>query len=198
MSTLAVTSVLCALVGTYPFAHSSASLLLVFYLLVDAALMAWAYFLSTLFSKSRVAGTATAVLYSLAMVPGCAWSTLLSTFRSTFRSTFGQRVIDQLSTCSVVPSAACNHVHRYLMPSIDPYGGPSWVWACLLPPSSISLFGHVLTRMEGSGQGITWSTAATSATSFFPFSTLTVMGMLLADIALYALLTWYLDKVRAC
>lgn len=71
MSTLAVTSVLCALVGTYPFAHSSASLLLVFYLLVDAALMNWAYFLSTLFSKSRVAGTATAVLYSLAMVPGC-------------------------------------------------------------------------------------------------------------------------------
>lgn len=148
-----MTSVLCALVGKYPFAHSSASLLLVFYLLVDGALMAWAYFLSTLFSKSRVAGTATAVIYSLAMVPG------------------------------------------YLMPSIDPYGGASWVWACLLPPSSVSLFGHVLTRMEGSGQGITWGTAATSATSFFPFSTLTVMGMLTADIALYGLLTWYLDKV---
>ncbi len=78
MSTLAVTAFLCALVGIYPFAHSSASLLLVFYLLVDAALMAWAYFLSTLFSKSRVAGTATAVLYSLAMVPGYVCCMLLA------------------------------------------------------------------------------------------------------------------------
>ena len=36
-----------------------------------AALLAFAYFLSTLFQASRVAGMASAMLYALAMVPGC-------------------------------------------------------------------------------------------------------------------------------
>ena len=38
--------------------------------------------------------------------------------------------------------------HRYLMPSLVPYGGVSWTLSCLLPPSSISLFASVLLQME--------------------------------------------------
>lgn len=38
--------------------------------LTGAALLAFAYFLSTLFAKSRVAGMASAMLYAVAMVPG--------------------------------------------------------------------------------------------------------------------------------
>lgn len=44
--------------------------MLAFYWLVAAALLLFAYCLSTLFSKARVAGGAAAVLYSLAMMPG--------------------------------------------------------------------------------------------------------------------------------
>ena len=61
---------LCAIISLYPFRHSSFTVLLVVLLLVAAALIAYAYFLSTLFSKSRVAGIAASMLYSLAMVPG--------------------------------------------------------------------------------------------------------------------------------
>lgn len=70
-STMAISGVLCAIVGTYPFSHSSASVLLAFYWLVAAALISYAYALSTLFSKSRIAGTSTAVLYAVSMIPGC-------------------------------------------------------------------------------------------------------------------------------
>ena len=70
-SNMAVSGVLCALVGTYPFSHSSATVLLAFYWLVALALISFAYFLSTMFSKSRIAGTATTVIYAVSMVPGC-------------------------------------------------------------------------------------------------------------------------------
>lgn len=82
------------------------------------------------------------------------------------------------------------------MPSVQAYGGPSWLWSCLLPPSTLSLFAHVLTKLEGGGKGVTWSTFTASATPFWPFSTATVFGALAADIVLYALLAWYLDKAR--
>ena len=71
-SNMALSGLLCALVGLYPFSHSSAGVLLLFYWLVALALISFAYCLSTLFSKSRVAGTATAVIYAICMVPGCA------------------------------------------------------------------------------------------------------------------------------
>lgn len=41
-----------------------------FYWLVAAALLAFAYVLSSIFSRARVAGTAAAILYALAMLPG--------------------------------------------------------------------------------------------------------------------------------
>ena len=68
--TMAVSGVLCAVIGLYPFRHSSFVIMLAFYWLVAGALIAFSYFLSTLFSKSRVAGSVAAVLYALAMVPG--------------------------------------------------------------------------------------------------------------------------------
>lgn len=69
-STMAVSGALCAWVGTYPFSHSDPTVLLAFYWLVAAALISYAYALSTLFSKSRIAGTSTAVLYACSMIPG--------------------------------------------------------------------------------------------------------------------------------
>ena len=69
-SVLAASGLLCALAGTYPFEHSSLGLMLAFFWLYAGALVSFGYWLSTLFSSSRVAGTATQLLYALAMVPG--------------------------------------------------------------------------------------------------------------------------------
>ncbi|KAF8072728.1 Abca17 [Scenedesmus sp. PABB004] len=57
-------------VGLYPFAHSSLWVMLAFYWLFAAALIAFSYALSTLFAASRVAGTATQLIYALSMIPG--------------------------------------------------------------------------------------------------------------------------------
>lgn len=68
--TLAASGLLCAVVGLYPFRHSAFGLMLAFYWLFSAALISFSYFLSTLFSASRVAGTATQFIYALSMIPG--------------------------------------------------------------------------------------------------------------------------------
>lgn len=68
--TLAASGLLCAAVGLYPFQHSAFGLMLAFYWLFSAALISFSYFLSTLFSASRVAGTATQFIYALSMIPG--------------------------------------------------------------------------------------------------------------------------------
>jgi len=70
--TLFLSCALCTAVGTYPFPRTPPLVMATLLWLAAAALLAFAYFLSTLFSKSRVAGLATALLYALAMVPGCA------------------------------------------------------------------------------------------------------------------------------
>ena len=71
-SSLALSGLLCAAIARYPFPHTSFGLMLLLLWLVAAALLAFAYFLSTLFAKSRVAGMASAMLYAVAMVPGWA------------------------------------------------------------------------------------------------------------------------------
>lgn len=89
-------------------------------------------------------------------------------------------------------SIAC----RFLMPSLQPYGGRGWTTACLLPPSCISLYANVLLKLESAQRGISRETLHLSVNSQSPFSAATVFQMLLLDIVLYAVLTWYLDQVR--
>ncbi len=69
-ATLAASGALCAFVGLYPFQNSSFALMLAFYWLFSASLISFSYFLSTLFSASRVAGSATQFIYALSMIPG--------------------------------------------------------------------------------------------------------------------------------
>ena len=71
-ASLALSGLLCTLIARYPFPHTSFSLMLLLLWLTAAALLAFAYFLSTLFAKSRVAGMASAMLYAVALVPGYA------------------------------------------------------------------------------------------------------------------------------
>ena len=70
--TLALSCALCAAIGTYPFPRTPPLVMAALLWLAAAALLAFAYCLSTLFSTSRVAGLAAVMLYALAMFPGCA------------------------------------------------------------------------------------------------------------------------------
>eukprot|EP00884_Botryococcus_braunii_P008389 jgi/Botrbrau1/17551/Bobra.0739s0002.1 len=152
-ATMAVSGTICASIAIYPFKHSDFTVMLCLFWLVALSLISFSYFLSTLFSKSRIAGTAAAMLYAMAMVPG------------------------------------------YLMPTFEPYGGLGWWGACILPPSAVSLFASVLLRMEGGARGIRWDTISMAVTSQANFSAASVFIMLTADVFLYAVLTWYFDKV---
>ena len=91
------------------------------------------------------------------------------------------------------PSNVC---FRYLMPSLQPYGGKGWTLACLLPPSSISLYANILLKLESAQSGISRQTLHLSVNSQSPFSAATVFKMLLLDVVLYACLTWYFDQVQ--
>lgn len=150
---LAISGTLCALVGMYPFQRTSFSLMLSFFWLASAALLAFAYCLSAFFSRARVAATGVTVLFAVAMAPG------------------------------------------YMAPAVSPLGGYSWAAACLLPPSAISLFAHVLVRQEGAGRGLTWHTLSQPIASEGIFSGSTVLIMLAVDVMLYSALLWYFDNV---
>jgi hypothetical protein len=67
---LAASGALCTLAGLYPFSHSDPALMLAFYWLLAAALVAFAYAAGALFGAARVAGTASQLLYALSMIPG--------------------------------------------------------------------------------------------------------------------------------
>lgn len=69
-TTWAVSGVLCTLVSIWPFPASDPTVLLAFLWLAAAALIAFAYALSTLFSTSRVAGMVAVFSYTLAVSPG--------------------------------------------------------------------------------------------------------------------------------
>jgi hypothetical protein len=233
--------------------------------LAAAALLAFAYFLSTLFSKSRVAGLATALLYALAMVPGCATLGSAPTMQMFFSSMpplvvvlrpwlaaapmprparllsalfcessaagLAARSPEPASSswqhgscpvmrcvtrgrCPIANTMRCVRVlvharsaargrdaraaraGRYLMPTVQPYGGRGWVLACLAPPSALSLFATVLLKFEGAQRGVTWAALGRAVTPQYAFSAATVLRMLALDVLLYAALAWYLDKAR--
>eukprot|EP00873_Tetraselmis_striata_P005020 jgi/Tetstr1/425284/TSEL_015736.t1 len=82
-TTLFISGIGCAVVGMYPFPHTSLSVMLVFYALSSLALIAFSYFLSTLFSTQRVAGFATIVFFAAAMLPGYLIPTLIAPYGGT-------------------------------------------------------------------------------------------------------------------
>ena len=84
---------------------------------------------------------------------------------------------------------------RYLMPTYQPYGGKGWTLSCLLPPSCISLYANVLLKLESAQRGINSETFRWSVNSEASFSAARIFQMLLLDILLYSVLTWYFDQV---
>lgn len=84
------------------------------------------------------------------------------------------------------------------MPSlVQPYGGPGWALASLLPPSAITLFVECILTAETVQRGVNWETIRVSAAAEYNFSAATVLCLLAANVVVYGLLTLYCDQVRA-
>ena len=67
---LAISGVLCAIVCMYPFANSNFFLVLLLLWLITAALIAFAFFISTFFNAARVAGQVAVIVYIASVAPG--------------------------------------------------------------------------------------------------------------------------------
>ena len=76
-----------------------------------------------------------------------------------------------------------------------PNGSSAWLATCLLPGSSINMWGELLSTMELAKQGITFKTANDNVNKVGTFTAWSIIGMVFLDCILYALATWYLDKV---
>jgi len=138
-STLLASGLLCTVMCIYPFPHSSAWILTLFFALLAASLVSFrcvqsfrrpicpslmmppnlpnfftpcSYFLSILFTTSKVAGNVTPLVYALAVLPG------------------------------------------FIVPTLAPYGGNVWWWACLMPPSAASIFAGALVNWELISAGV--------------------------------------------
>lgn len=77
-----------------------------------------------------------------------------------------------------------------------PYGGLSWYLAGLSPTSAASLFAAALVNWERLAAGVTLDTMWLPVTPESSFCVGSVMWLMSLDVVLFALLTWYCDKVR--
>jgi hypothetical protein len=129
---MAASGALCAALGAYPFRRSSPALLLAFYWLVAAALLGFAYCLSCMFGRARVAGTAAGVIYAVAMLPG--WVAVAAVGLSACRDPLLVR--GRARRCGVGCSAVVVSAHALLFRALEtPGAGPR----CFLTPVYLTL-----------------------------------------------------------
>ena len=76
-----------------------------------------------------------------------------------------------------------------------PAGSSGWLATCLLPGSSINMWGSLLASLELAKEGITFTSASVNINKFGNFSAWSIIGMVFLDCFLYAFAAWYLDKV---
>jgi hypothetical protein len=97
---------------------------------------------------------------------------------------------------------ACRHVqHRFLLPFVRPYGGISWYIAGLSPTSAASLFAAALVNWERLAAGVNADTMWLPVAAESSFCVVSVLWLLAVDVLMFAVLTWYCDKVspqRSC
>lgn len=84
---------------------------------------------------------------------------------------------------------------RFLLPFARPYGGVSWYLASLSPTSAASLFAAALVNWERLAAGVQWNTLLLPVNQGSGYCVGSVMWLLAVDVLLYAVLTWYFDKV---
>lgn len=87
-------------------------------------------------------------------------------------------------------------LYRFLLPFVRPYGGISWYIAGLSPTSAASLFAAALVNWERLAAGVNADTMWLPVAAESSFCVVSVLWLLAVDVLLFALLTWYCDKVR--
>jgi len=125
------------------------------------------------------------VFYTLWVTSCILWNYMISTVFS--RSITASVVGCFVYVTSIAPAIAVRIV--------SPQGSTGWLATCLLPGSSINMWGHILASLELAKEGITFETADKHLNKYGDFSAASVIGMVFLDCVLYALMTWYLDKV---
>ena len=125
------------------------------------------------------------VFYTLWITSCILWNYMISTVFS--RSITASVVGCFVYVMSIAPAIAVRIV--------EPQGSAGWLATCLLPGSSINMWGHILARLELAKEGITFETAGTNLNKYGEFSAASVIGMVFLDCVIFAIMTWYLDKV---
>ena len=125
------------------------------------------------------------IFYTLWITSCILWNYMISTFFS--KSITASVVGCFVYVISIAPAIAVRIV--------DQDGGASWLATCLLPGSSINMWGSLLSTLELAKEGITFTTASQDVNKIGSFSAWGIIGMVFFDCVLYALITWYLDKV---
>ena len=113
------------------------------------------------------------------------WNFFISTF-------FSRSVTGTIAGCfayivTIVPAI----VVRITQPN----GSGAWLVTCIFPSGAMNQWGAALSTLEQAKAGITWDTIGEDTTSSGNVTCAGILGMVIFDCFLYALLTWYFDAV---
>ncbi|XP_064606780.1 phospholipid-transporting ATPase ABCA3-like [Liolophura sinensis] len=123
------------------------------------------------------------VIYALSVVAFCF---AISTFFS--KAIAGAATAGILFFLTYVPYFFLQMRYEYMTTSQK-------IAACILPNIAMAFGSNIIGLYEGTGEGALWSNFHRPATVDDNFSLLLVMVMLLVDIAVLLLITWYIDAV---
>ena len=78
---------------------------------------------------------------------------------------------------------------------VAPEGSAAWLWTCLLPAGSLNMWGHVLSQLELTRDGITAETWSKSVVENVDVSASSVFAITVFNCFFYGFMTFYFDNV---
>ena len=77
---------------------------------------------------------------------------------------------------------------------VAPEGSAAWLWTCLLPAGSLNMWGHVLSQLELTRDGITAETWSKSVVENVDVSASSVFAITVFNCFFYGFMTFYFDN----
>ena len=74
-------------------------------------------------------------------------------------------------------------------------GSAAWLWTCILPAGSLNMWGHVLSQLELTKDGITAKTWSKSVVENADVSASSIFAITIFNCFFYGFLTFYFDNV---
>ena len=78
---------------------------------------------------------------------------------------------------------------------VQPEGSAAWLWTCILPAGSLNMWGHVLSQLELTKDGITAKTWSKSVVENADVSARSIFAITIFNCFFYGFLTFYFDNV---